>query len=115
LYILNNLKKLEDIPLSLRGKQEYERVFEIAEVGNLTPKEMNEYQQSLKIQRDNNATMSYARKEAIAEGKAEGRQEERAKAEEEKKEMARKLKAQAVSVTIIADATGLSLDEIKAL
>jgi len=69
------------IPVFLRGKPAYEKVFEMAEVGNLTPKEMNEYQQSLKIQRDNYNSMLSAKNE----GKAEGMEEERAKALEEKK------------------------------
>nr|WP_162989004.1 Rpn family recombination-promoting nuclease/putative transposase [Pedobacter schmidteae] len=72
LYILNNLKKLNEIPVSLREKKEYQKVFEAAEVGNLTPEEMNEYQQSLKIQRDNNAVMNYAIKEATAKATSKG-------------------------------------------
>jgi predicted transposase/invertase (TIGR01784 family) len=72
LYILNNLNKNEEIPLSLLGKAGYEKVLEIAAIGNLTPEEMNEYEQSLKIQRDNYSALKSAKEEAMAEGLAEG-------------------------------------------
>lgn len=36
---------------------------------------MNEYQQSLKIQRDNNSALSYAKKEVLAEGHELGKVE----------------------------------------
>lgn len=111
LYILNNLKKLSEIPLSLKGKGVYEKIFEIAEVANLTPEEMNEYQQSLKIQRDNNSAMRMAR----AESRDEGRIEERAKAEEEKLEMARQMLADGADIKKIAKYTKLSIEEIEAL
>ena len=104
LFILNNLRKLDEIPVSLKGNDVYERVFEIAKVGNLTPEEMNEYQQSLKIQRDNNSALSYAKKEGIEVG-------------EHKKaiEMAIKLKAKNIAVEEVSELTGLSHQEIEAL
>lgn len=110
LYLLNNLASLDEIPVSLRGKKAYENVFEIAEVGNLTPEEMNEYQQSLKILRDNNAVMSYAKREAKALGLAEGKAEGKA---EEKKQIIFNLKAKGIDSQIIADATGMSVEEIE--
>lgn len=104
MFILNNLKKIDEVPLSLRGKEEYKKVFEIAEVGNLTPEEMNEYQQSLKIQRDNNSALSNAKNE----GKAEGKHEQAV-------EIAVKLKARNTPLEEIAELTGLSIAEIKSL
>ena len=65
---------------------------------------MNEYQQSLKIQRDNNGALSYAKKE----GKAEGGYEKAI-------EIATKLKAKNTSIEEIAELTGLSFDEIDVL
>ena len=136
LFILNNLRKLDEIPVSLKGNDVYERVFEIAKVGNLTPEEMNEYQQSLKIQRDNNSALNYAKKEGIEVGKAEGLELGKAeglelgkaeglelgKAEgievgEHKKaiEMAIKLKAKNIAVEEVSELTGLSHHEIEAL
>ena len=65
---------------------------------------MNEYQQSLKIQRDNNSALSYAKKEGEAKG-------------EHKKavEMASKLKAKHYPVNEIAELTGLTIREILSL
>jgi len=61
---------------------------------------MNEYQQSLKIQRDNNAALSYAKKEGGYEKAIE---------------IATKLKAKNTSIEEIAELTGLSFDEIEVL
>lgn len=49
------------------------------------------------------------------DGVRKGRREERVKAEKEKKEMALNLKKQKVALEIIANATGLSTEEIEAL
>lgn len=61
---------------------------------------MNEYQQSLKIQRDNYSVMKTAREE--------GREQERV-------EMAIKLKAKNMFVEEIAELTGLLVEEIEIL
>ncbi|WEK21172.1 MAG: Rpn family recombination-promoting nuclease/putative transposase [Candidatus Pedobacter colombiensis] len=104
LYILNNLKELSEIPLSLIGKGEYDKVFEIAEVGNLTPEEMNEYQQRLKIHRDNYNAMEYVKDEGRQEGREEGC-----------REVALKLKAVNISLSIISETTGLTIEQIESL
>jgi predicted transposase/invertase (TIGR01784 family) len=100
LYILNNLPKLSEIPLSLVGKGEYDKVFEVAELGNLTTEEMNEYQQRLKIQRDNYSAMEYVKEEGIEIGR---------------KEVALKLKEGNISLNVISEATGLTIEEIVSL
>ncbi|WEK17464.1 MAG: Rpn family recombination-promoting nuclease/putative transposase [Candidatus Pedobacter colombiensis] len=116
LYILNNLKELSEIPLSLIGKGEYDKVFEIAEVGNLTPEEMNEYQQRLKIRRDNYSAMEYIKEEALERGIEIGHEKGLEKGRvEERKEMAFKLKAGNISLSFIAETTGLSIEEIGSL
>lgn len=53
--------------------------------------------------------------EGRAEGRAQGAAEERAKAEKEKREMAKILKEKNVAVSIIAESTGFSEKEIQAL
>ncbi|MNY44468.1 hypothetical protein D3C86_1794990 [compost metagenome] len=84
----------------MRGNSKYEQIFEIAAVGNLTPEEMNEYQQSLKIQRDNYSAMKASNNEVR---------------EEEKKKIARNFKNNGITPEIIAKSTGLSIEEIEAL
>ncbi|MOA59826.1 hypothetical protein D3C78_1845380 [compost metagenome] len=49
------------------------------------------------------------------EGIEKGRQEERAKGLEEKKTIALNFKNKGIDLNIIAEATGLSIEEIKAL
>jgi predicted transposase/invertase (TIGR01784 family) len=100
LYILNNLEKLSEIPLSLVGNTEYEKVFELAELGNLTREEMCEYNQRLKIERDYFSVMENARDE----GREKGR-----------KEVAIKLKSENISLSIISKTTGFTIEEIATL
>lgn len=72
---------------------------------------MNAYQQRLKIKRDNYNHDQYILQQGI--------ELERAKADEEKKEilhqMARKLKIKGMLVSEIAELTNLSMKEIQAL
>ena len=56
---------------------------------------------------DNYSILDYAKKE--------GREEERLKAIAEKKEIAKNFKIKGIDLNIIADATGLSMEEIIAL
>ena len=102
LYILNNLEKLSEIPLFLVGNTEYEKVFELAELGNLTREEMCEYNQRLKIDRDYFSVMENVKEEGhkiglkmgLEEGLEKGRMEER-------KAMALKLKVANATLNII--------------
>jgi predicted transposase/invertase (TIGR01784 family) len=68
---------------------------------------MNEYQQSLKIQRDNYSAMKASNNEV--------REEERAKALAEKKEIAREMLADNTPINQIAKYTKLSIEDIEAL
>ncbi|ACU04038.1 Rpn family recombination-promoting nuclease/putative transposase [Pedobacter heparinus] len=96
LFSLRYMNTLKEIPLSLRDKEEFIKLFNIAEVSNLDPDEMKAYQASLKIARDN-----YSHDETIKREKAF--------------EIAAELKKNEVSFEIIAAATGLTLNEIDEL
>ena len=72
LFTINNLEKLDDIPLSLRDIKEFKKLFEVAQVGKLNQKDMNAYQQNLKTLRDDYAAEQYAKEIATKEGRAEG-------------------------------------------
>ena len=93
---------------------------EIREGARFTPKERNEYVASRKEYWDNYSIVDTAHKKGLAEGEAKGlakgRAEERAKAKQEKLETARKLKAMnLLTINQIADATGLTAEELEAL
>ncbi|TCC84154.1 hypothetical protein [Pedobacter hiemivivus] len=78
------------------GNTEYEKVFELAEMDNLTREEMCEYNQGLKIERDYFSAMENVR-------------------EEERKEMALKLKAANAAFNLISETTGLTIEQIESL
>lgn len=98
--ILRHMNTLKEIPLSLRGKEEFVKLFNIAEVSNLDPDEMKAYQASLKIARDNYSHDETVRVEAKLEGKHE---------------IALKMLKKQEPIEKIAEYTGLSIEEIKAL
>jgi|GEM_PF-2282549 len=54
-------------------------------------------------------------KKGIIKGEARGRQSEREKALEEKKQIARNLKNKGIDLYIISDATGIAIEEIHKL
>lgn len=86
-------------------------IFDLAEYANFNEEERKMYNDSLKHKWDTENVMDFAVKTA--------REEERAKAENEKREMAVStaliLKKNNVAIELIADATGLSVKEIVAL
>ncbi len=120
LYFIKNLGDLQSIPELLRD-QVFTSAFETAKLSNLKPREKVSYQQSLKILRDNYATlktaMQEARAEGLAEGEARGREAGLTEGEtrgqlKAKLEIAKNLKAAGLPTEQIQSATGLSLEEL---
>jgi predicted transposase/invertase (TIGR01784 family) len=117
LYFIKNLEDLQSIPELLKDEV-FTNAFETAKLANLEPKEKESYQQSLKILRDNYATLKTAVEEARAEGLAEGeaRGHEEGKLEgklEAKLEVAKNLKAAGLPTDQIKAMTGLSTEELE--
>ncbi|WP_316817996.1 Rpn family recombination-promoting nuclease/putative transposase [Pedobacter nyackensis] len=135
LYCLKNMKTLNKIPLPLSNDPIFKKLFEVAEVSNLNPEEMSLYQRELKRKRDNYSREQYVLQNALkqgfekgieqgveqglAQGEVKGRLEERVKIEIEKREIAvrtaLKLKKSDIAIELIADATGLTIEEIQAI
>ncbi len=125
LYFIKNLEDLQSIPKLLSDKV-FTSAFERAKLANLKPREQKSYQQSLKILRDNYATLKTAVEEARAEGLVEGEAigetrgreagilEEKARAAQKILEIARILKAAGLSIKQIQTTTGLSAEELQA-
>lgn len=107
LFCLKHMGRLNEIPVSLNNSLVFKKLFKVAEVSNLSPEDMNAYQQELKRKRDN-----YSHDQFILE---KGREEERAKAFEDKKEIARNFKNLGVSISDISKGVGLSIKEIESL
>ncbi|WP_285815206.1 Rpn family recombination-promoting nuclease/putative transposase [Phocaeicola sartorii] len=111
LFVLRNLSSLLERPRALQERV-FNRLFEAAEIAKFSRKELSEYWESLKNFRDWYSVMKTQLKKGREEGRKEGRKEGR---EEERMRNARNLKELGVSSEIIAQATGLSEEEIKAL
>ena len=71
MYILKNMKSMQEIPFKDRKRQIYERLDQLSRYSAMTEEEQVEYESSLKWARDYNARMNTARREGRAEGKWE--------------------------------------------
>lgn len=130
MYILKNLHKLQKRPRKLQEKI-FEKLFSEAEIAKLSPEEMNAYEQSLKIHRDN-----YSIKKTLERAKEETRkaienavkakkdavkaQEDAAKAKEagkleEKIEIAKILIKNGAPAELVEKSTGLTKEQIEKL
>jgi predicted transposase/invertase (TIGR01784 family) len=99
MYVLKNLPKLGERPAKLQERV-FDRLFTQAEIARLTPEYMRTYEESLKTYRDNYSVLETAKKE--------GKQEERF-------EIARRLKQKGVAIEIIAETTELTKEQIEKL
>ena len=125
LYFIKNLEDLQSIPELLKDKV-FINAFETAKLANLEPNERANYQQSLKVLRDNYATMKYALETAVekataeaaaigeargeAVGEARGRE---AGIREANLKIAQNLKAASMSLEQIYAITGVSPQELE--
>ena len=103
LYFIKNLEDFQNIPTIFKDKV-FTQAFETAALAKLDPAEMDRYESSLKVFRDNQAVFDYARETAYDEGKMEG-----------KMEVAKALKESGVPIEVISKTTGLSQTEISNL
>ena len=123
LYLIKNMKMLKRMPFKAQ-RAVWDKLLEVADVSSLNEEEKAQYHRALKNYRDYHNVMATARQEGREEGLKEGeeigRKEGRKEGREEgRKETilqnARNLKQLGVSMTIIAQATGLSEEEIQQL
>lgn len=99
LFVLRNLSRLMERPAALQERI-FTRLFEQAEIAKFSPEDQRQYEDSIKAYRDINNAINTAKKEAK---------------EEEKIDMANKMKLKGFAIDDIADITGLSPDEIAKL
>ena len=112
--LLYNLKYMEQLEhLSFKGQKAlFVRLEELARIANMNKKERAEYEEALKIYRDNENVVTTARRE----GKEEGRKKGIAIGEERGVlKTARLMKQNGASVEFIKQCTGLSDEEIESL
>lgn len=107
MYVFRHLANLQNRPDILQERI-FEKLFEIAEIAKFTPKEKEQYEESLKYYRDLKNVVDTSKEEGKAEGKIEGKSERSI-------EVAISLIKQGVPSDIVAKATGLSKEEIEKL
>ncbi|MDP5169361.1 MAG: Rpn family recombination-promoting nuclease/putative transposase [Bacteroidia bacterium] len=95
LYIFRYLAKLQDRPQALQEKV-FQKLFEAAEIARFSKEDKKRYEESLKYYRDIKNVVDTAK-------------------EEEKIEIAKKLKNEGASPELISTVTGLSIEQIKTL
>ena len=123
LFVLRNLASLLDRPIALQERV-FTRLFETAEIAKFSPKELYDYEESLKNFRDWYSVISTAtkkgRREGLKEGLKEGRKEglkEGLEAGQTKATLniARNMKEQGMTTELIAQITGLDTETIEKL
>ena len=131
LYLIQNLGYWKDEPTDYK-EEVFTKILEIAQLAKLNRQEINSYETSLKVYRDNMNTMADAKQEAeekglskglskglkkgkkqgLKQGKKEGKKEG---LEEGKQKIALKMLKLGLDKKQIAEITGLSIIEIKKL
>ena len=86
----------------------FKKLLDQAEIARLTDDERRDYEESVKVYRDLFGVMSTAERKGVEKGLEQGRAEE-------KKDIARKMKAMGVDINVISQATGLTPEEIENL
>ena len=112
IYVLKNMEVLDRMPWEARIAV-FKKLADVASTAALTPEERDKYDYSLKKIRDELAIMSYEMKKGHEKGLAEGRAEGRAEGlAEGQRAIAKRLKDAGIPTAVIADSTGLSVEEV---
>jgi predicted transposase/invertase (TIGR01784 family) len=111
LYALKHLSEFKKRPKVLSDKI-FDKLFEEAELSKLSKEERMEYEESLKVMRDNKNVIDYAKMVSFEEGEAKGKLEGKL---EGKIEVVLNALKKGFPVKVIAEMTGLSEKEIRVL
>jgi len=117
LYVLKNLSKLMERPAKLQEKI-FSKLFEVAEISNLSRREYMDYEESLKHYRDMKNVIDTAKEEARAEGIQEGIEIGKTEgieigAHQALKRIVSEMVAEGESMEKIHRFTGFSIEEIE--
>jgi predicted transposase/invertase (TIGR01784 family) len=119
LYFLKNLENFEDIPQVLK-EEVFMKGFEIAELANFDPAQMQAYEDSLKTYRDLKGVIDTSHDEGYDEGHEIGLKEGEERGlhkgrKQEKIDMARLMKQKGYAAKEISELTGLTPADIEKL
>ena len=119
IYLLKNMETLNRLPWAAQSAV-FKKLESIADVGAMTRAERLQYDEALKKYRDTISVFEGVRMEGREEGRKEGLKEgmEMGVLKGRKESMvanARKMKAYGLALEMIADITGLTIDEVRDL
>ena len=103
IYVLKNMETLTRLPWAAKSSV-FKRLEQIADVASLSRQERMKYDVGLRKYRDTLSVLEGAKQDGLAEGRAEG-------IENEKIETVKRLKAIGADINMITVATGLSAEE----
>lgn len=111
IFLLKNMETLSRLPWAAQSAV-FKKLESIADVGAMSRDERLKYDESLRKYRDTISVFEGVRLEGRLEGRMEGRMEGQ---RNEKMENARKMKSYGLALDMIADITGLSVEEVRNL
>mgnify|MGYP001040701901 CR=1 FL=1 len=115
IYVLKNMETLQRLPFKARNAV-FRKLEQIVDIASLSKEDRMKYDESIKVYRDRLAVTAYAEETGRAKGLAEGLAKGLEKGlEKGKQEVACKLKQMGLPPETIAQATGLTLEEIEGL
>ena len=106
-----NMETLQRLPFKARMAV-FQKLEQIVDIAAMSKEDRMKYDESIKVYRDQMAIMEYERQQGMAEGLAQGKAEGLAQG---KADVARNLKRMGMTAESIAQATGLTLDDIAGL
>jgi predicted transposase/invertase (TIGR01784 family) len=111
IYVLKHMDTLQRLPFKAQ-KLVFDKLEKIVDIASMTKEEREKYDESIRIFRDNKAIALGQHERGFAEGKIEGITEGEKKG---KRDVAMKMKSKGVPNEMIAEFTGLSLDDINSM
>ena len=123
IYLLKNMETLSRLPWAAQSAV-FKKLESIADVGAMSRDERLKYDEALRKYRDTISVFEGARMDGLMEGRMEGRKEGRKEGlmegrmegqRSEKMENARKMKTYGLALDMIAEITGLSIEEVRGL
>ena len=103
IYVLKNMDTLQRLPFKARNAV-FQKLEEIVDIASLSKEDRIKYDESIRVYRDNLVTELYAVQQGIQQG-----------IQQEKTDVARRMKAKGYADADIADMTGLPLETIATL
>lgn len=123
IYLLKNMETLSRLPWAAQSAV-FKKLESIADVGAMSRDERLKYDEALRKYRDTISVFEGVRMDGLMEGRMEGRKEGRMEGlmegrmegqRSEKMENARKMKIYGLALDMIAEITGLSIEEVRGL